>query len=109
MPVYVDNMRARYGTLILCHMTADSLDELHQMAARLGLSRAWFQNKRIPHYDISLSKRARAVALGAIEETTRQTILRIRAASAAGATSASERSPSTQQHGTHTPSREGLT
>jgi hypothetical protein len=32
MTVYVDDMRARYGRLILCHMLASSDAELHDMA-----------------------------------------------------------------------------
>jgi len=36
------------------HMVSDSsLSELHAFASFLGLQRAWFQNKRIPHYDLT--------------------------------------------------------
>ncbi len=69
MTVYVDNMRASYGRLILCHMIADSEDELHAMADRIGVARKWYQKD---HYDVALSKRAAAVAAGAIEITWRQ-------------------------------------
>jgi len=48
-------------------MIADSIDELHSMADKIGVARKWFQNKRIPHYDICQSKRALAVKLGAKE------------------------------------------
>jgi hypothetical protein len=43
-----------------CHMATDSdLEELHQMAARLGLRRVWFQNTPThPHYDLTPGKRA---------------------------------------------------
>lgn len=44
-----------------------ALEELHAFAARLGLRRRWFQNKRLPHYDLAPSKRRLAVSLGAIE------------------------------------------
>src|SRR5690349_20952744 len=56
------------------HMTADSLDELHALARRLGLRRAWFQsgvNHTYPHYDLTEGMRRRAIALGAIPETWR--------------------------------------
>jgi hypothetical protein len=51
------------------HMWADGpVDELHAMAAKIGLKRAWFQDKpRHPHYDVIPSKRALAIRYGAIE------------------------------------------
>lgn len=49
-----------------CHLTADSLDELHAFAKQLRLKRAWFQPHRLmPHYDLTLRKRAQALRLGA--------------------------------------------
>ena len=71
MTVYVDDMRARFGRMIMCHMFSPNLDELHAMATRLGLRR-WFQNPETmpkvswPHYDISLSKKAEAIRYGAV-------------------------------------------
>jgi hypothetical protein len=52
------------------HMTSDTPEELHAMADKLGLKRSWFQPHRRPgfqHYDLTPSKRARALALGAVE------------------------------------------
>ncbi len=49
-----------------CHLMADTEDELHAFAARLGLRRAWFQPLSSPHYDLTASKRARALELGAV-------------------------------------------
>lgn len=73
MTVYVDDMRAPYGRLIMCHMIADTLAELHAMADRIGIARKWFQNVASgPHYDIALSKRALAVQYGARQITLRQ-------------------------------------
>lgn len=73
MTVYVDNMRAKYGRVVLCHMVADTLDELHAMADRIGVVRKWFQeHASYPHYDISLAKRALAVQAGAQEITVGQ-------------------------------------
>lgn len=69
MTVYVDNMRAQYGRMIMCHMIADDEAELHAMADRIGVARWWHQGD---HYDICLSKRAKAVAAGAVEITQRQ-------------------------------------
>lgn len=69
MACYVDDMRAPYGRLIMCHMLADTEAELHAMADGIGVARKWHQGD---HYDIALSKRALAVAAGAIEISMRQ-------------------------------------
>ena len=69
MSVYVDDMRAPFGRMILCHMIADTDAELHAMADQIGVARRWHQGD---HYDISLSMRAKAVGFGAVEITQRQ-------------------------------------
>lgn len=65
--VYVDHGRIAYRRMLMCHMLADTLDELHEMADRIGIQRNWFQNERTPHYDICQSKRVLAVQAGAVE------------------------------------------
>lgn len=70
MSVYVDTMRAPFGRMIMCHMFADDIDDLHAMAHRIGVSRRWFQTPpkaSWDHYDICLSKKALAIAYGAVE------------------------------------------
>lgn len=69
MAVYVDDMRAQYGRMVMCHMIADTDEELHAMADRIGVSRRWHQcaGTSRSHYDICLSKRALAIQHGAIE------------------------------------------
>lgn len=75
----MDNYGARYGRMIMCHMVADSLDELHAMADQVGVQRKWFQAKAsTPHYDICLTKRALAVAAGAVEVDSRGLVAVIR-------------------------------
>lgn len=73
MTVYVDNYRARYGRMIMCHMVADTDAELHAMAEKIGLPRHWFQRKAskpwLNHYDICMRKRELAIRCGAIEVT----------------------------------------
>lgn len=69
MPTYVDDMRAQYGRMVMCHLLADTDVELHALAAQIGVARRWHQKAGTihSHYDICLSKRAAAVRLGAIE------------------------------------------
>ena len=69
MTIYVDDMRARFGRMVMCHMIADTEAELHAMADKIGIARRWYQGD---HYDIALSKRALAVRHGAVEVTLRQ-------------------------------------
>lgn len=67
MAVYVDNMRAAYRGMKMCHMVADSVAELLTMADQIGVARKWFQPNSHPHFDIALSKRTLAIEAGAIE------------------------------------------
>ncbi|KKN90015.1 hypothetical protein LCGC14_0231270 [marine sediment metagenome] len=75
MTIYVDNMRAPLGRMIMCHMIADTEDELHAMAGRIGVARRHYQKG---HYDVSLGKKALAVQYGAIEVTQRELVLMLR-------------------------------
>ena len=77
--VFVDELTARPKAPIACfrpgscHMTADTLEELHAMAAKIGLRRDWFQAKSsAPHYDLTASKRARALEAGAVFKPGRE-------------------------------------
>ena len=75
MGVYVDDMNAKYGRMIMNHMIADSDEELHAMADTIGVDRKWHQAppKHRSHYDIALVKKELAIAAGAIQITWRQT------------------------------------
>jgi len=76
--VYVDDMRASfqagYRKMIMCHMIADTDEELHAMADQVGVSRQWHQAppRHTSHYDIALGARTRALKAGAVEITWRQ-------------------------------------
>jgi hypothetical protein len=74
MTVYVDEMMATFGRMKMSHMIADTEEELLAMADRIGVARRWRQGEpgRDDHFDIALSKRALAVAAGAVEITWRQ-------------------------------------
>ena len=84
MAVYVDNMRAPYGRMIMCHMIADTTEELLAMADRIGVARKWLQHPGTSreHFDIALSKRALAVQAGAQEITWRELGHKLRARTA---------------------------
>lgn len=58
--------------MVMCHMFSDDATELHAMAAAIGMRREWYQPLSFPHYDVSLTRRASAIALGAIEVDRRE-------------------------------------
>lgn len=69
MSVYVDDMRAPFGRMVMCHMWADTLDELLAMADRIGVHRKWLQQPPKAswvHFDVSLSRKKMAMKAGAI-------------------------------------------
>ena len=66
MAIYVDDERIHWKGKQWCHLVADSLTELHGFARQLGLRRSWFQGRSVyPHYDVTVSIRDKALALGA--------------------------------------------
>ncbi len=71
MSAYVDNMRAGYGRMVMCHMIADTPQELREMALKIGVQLKWIQNPDTyrEHFDICMSKREVAVKHGAREIT----------------------------------------
>lgn len=72
MPVYVDLMKAKYGRMVMCHMVADTTDELLAMADYIGVDRKWIQHAGTlrEHFDICKTKRAKAIKAGAKEVST---------------------------------------
>lgn len=69
MTVYVDTMKAPFRGMKMCHMVADTTEELLAMADEIGVQRKWIQKAGTPHehFDIAQSKRKLAVAAGAVE------------------------------------------
>jgi hypothetical protein len=65
-----------------CHMSTpdhspEGLAALHRFAEKLGMRRSWFQNDKVmPHYDLTPSKRALALKAGAVG-VTGQDIIRL--------------------------------
>lgn len=73
MAVYVDNFYEatgrNFGRMKMCHMIADTSEELFKMIDEIGVNRKWIQypGTSNEHFDICLAKRKKAVSLGAIE------------------------------------------
>lgn len=70
--VYVDNYYdtgVRYRGMKMCHMIADTTEELLEMVDKIGVQRKWLQHPGTcnEHFDICFSKRQKAVKLGATE------------------------------------------
>lgn len=73
--VYIGTRKYKYRRMIMSHMIADSLEELHDMAEILGVRR-YFQNKKgKPHYDICQSKKKKALDNGAILVCDRKIVM----------------------------------
>lgn len=76
MAVYVDPLMnhgwVMYGKQTpSCHLLADTEEELHEIARKIGLKRRWFQgNASTPHYDLVPKRRLAAIAFGAKELKT---------------------------------------
>jgi hypothetical protein len=77
MAVYVDDVRHRFGNMVMCHLWADTDAELLAMVDKIGVQRKWIQGHKTlsfgkhrdaswVHFDIALSKKALAIAAGAI-------------------------------------------
>ena len=59
------------------HLVADTVHELHLFARSIGLKRSWFQDKQIPHYDLTTKRKAnRAITEGAKEISSREIVMR---------------------------------
>lgn len=80
MTIFVDPLMAHgwkmRGVLVQnCHLFTDGpVDELHAFAERIGMKRSWFQDKSVPHYDLTPSRRRTAVACGAVECTRHEAV-----------------------------------
>jgi hypothetical protein len=73
MAVYVDDMFAPFRGMLMCHMVADTTEELFAMVDKIGVQRKWIQhpNTANEHFDICSSKRTKAIKAGAKEITWR--------------------------------------
>lgn len=62
-------MNAGFGRMKMCHMMADTTEELLSMADKIGVARKWIQypGTAHEHFDVCLSKKAKAISFGAEE------------------------------------------
>ena len=74
MSVYIDNFNAQYSRMKMCHMIADTTEELLAMADKIGVARKWIQKAGTyhEHFDVCQSKKALALSFGAKEITASQ-------------------------------------
>ena len=74
MAVYVDSYNASFGRMVMCHLMADTTEELLSMVDKIGVQRKWLQNpgEWKEHFDVCKAKRALAVVEGAIEMSARE-------------------------------------
>lgn len=79
MAVYVDpavflkvNGRKKY-----CHMIADTLEELHTFAEKIGVKKHFFhKSATYLHYDLNDSQRTIAVENGALEISSKELVIK---------------------------------
>lgn len=79
MAVYIDDMDMPYRNMIMNHMIADSTEELLEMVDKIGVKRKWIQypNTYKEHFDVCLTKKAKAIESGAIPITWRESVIMI--------------------------------
>lgn len=77
--VYVDNLNAKFGRMIMCHMIADTKEELLAMCDTIGVQRKWIQYEGTfkEHFDICISKKQKAIANGAVEVTAEDLVSKV--------------------------------
>lgn len=74
MAVYVDDMFAEFNNMLMCHLVADTHEELIDMVGKIGVNKKWIQYPGTyrEHFDIAKGKRELAIRNGAIPITWRQ-------------------------------------
>lgn len=89
MAVYIDNMHetgvGNFGRMKMSHMIADTTEELLEMADKIGVNKRWIQHADTAneHFDVCMSKRKKAIELGAIPITWRDYAKRVEERAAA--------------------------
>lgn len=81
MAVYVDDSQRRFRGMIMCHMIADTREELLEMVRKVGVGTQHIQDAdtEYEHFDICRSNKLLALNFGAVQITKRELIQRCRA------------------------------
>lgn len=77
MAVYVDDYFTAWRGMIMCHMVADTHEELVEFATKtLGMKAEWIQAPGTyrEHFDVSKTLRGRALRNGAVAITRRDLV-----------------------------------
>lgn len=74
MAVYVDDAKYPMGRMIMCHLIADTREELFAVVDALHVGRRHMQHRNSyrEHFDLCKSNRTKAIEMGAIEITSRE-------------------------------------
>jgi hypothetical protein len=77
MATYVDFTRM-HNSGEWCHMIADTDEEMHAMAGRVGIGRGrlHISSSGIAHYDLRPYQRELVISYGALEITSRELVIR---------------------------------
>lgn len=74
--IYVDDAKVVKHGRPWFHLMADSIDELHEFAKRIGVStHAFHRGAKYPHYDIGAGHRSIALKYGARSISSREAVL----------------------------------
>jgi len=94
MPVYVDDARISWRGRRWSHLVADTPEELHRAAVKLGLRREWAQERgRTLHYDVPDEIRGRAIELELATPISWRELVSRRGALASGLAAAAAATP----------------
>lgn len=56
------------------HLVADSIEELHEFAQKIGLKRCWYQSHRFKHYDLWGKMSEKTLTASAIKKTSKEIV-----------------------------------
>lgn len=73
--IYVDTAvyKKKNGRKKYCHLTADSIQEMHEFCQNLGIGKHFYhKGANHPHYDLNEVNRIKAIEAGAVEVSSKE-------------------------------------